>query len=251
MKIDTTTFDGYTILNLKGEFDTFYCPRFQEEVEEMVGRGVNLLILNMRLVKFINSTALGAVIKAHKRCKAEGGDLVISRPSPFVKDIVKKLGIDSLVPMFDDEEAATRHVIKALNARLLTADAPVDEEAVLVSFPDETRSKQLGGRNSVVGKMSNVDGERLQFTWSGAGYGISRDQAKQLFFKGGQLDLKFQVKLFKKGFFEVAAKVAEVVESGDDEVKVTANYTSIPDHDREALAQFASDMSFLKRQIPG
>ena len=41
--------------------------------ETLVERGVNHLILDLRLVKFINSTALGAVIKAHKRCRAEGG----------------------------------------------------------------------------------------------------------------------------------------------------------------------------------
>ena len=57
MKIDKTQFDDYAILTLKGEFDTFYCPSLMAEVDELIDRGVNHLILNMRLVKFINSTA--------------------------------------------------------------------------------------------------------------------------------------------------------------------------------------------------
>ena len=37
----------------------------------------------------------------------------------------------------------------------------------------------------------------------------------------------------------------------DDTVRVTVNYKKIADADREALQQFASDMAFLKTQLPG
>ena len=57
MKIDKSLHDDYATLTLKGEFDTFYCPALMEEVEDLVERGINHLILDMRLVKFINSTA--------------------------------------------------------------------------------------------------------------------------------------------------------------------------------------------------
>ncbi len=67
MKIDKSLYEDYAVLTLKGEFDTFYCPVLMEEVDSLVERGVNHLILNMRLVKFINSTALGAIIKAAKQ----------------------------------------------------------------------------------------------------------------------------------------------------------------------------------------
>jgi hypothetical protein len=58
MKIDKAVNDDYTVLTLKGEFDTFYCPALMQEVETLVERGVNHLVLDMRLVRFINSTAL-------------------------------------------------------------------------------------------------------------------------------------------------------------------------------------------------
>ena len=82
MKIDKSQHDDYATLTLKGEFDTFYCRDLLDAVEEQIERGVNHLILDMHLVKFINSTALGAVIKTHKRCRAEDGDLVVAQPSP-------------------------------------------------------------------------------------------------------------------------------------------------------------------------
>lgn len=250
MKIDKSLFDDYAILTLKGEFDTFYCPRFQEEVESLLEQGLSHVIVNMRMVKFINSTALGAIIKAHKRCKAEGGELLVSRPSSFVQKVVSSLGIDKLIKMYEDEDDAVKHIVKLLNSRELASDAPVDEEKLLITLPDETRAKQLGTR-TLVGRMSNVDGQRVQFVWSSTKHGLTTDQAKQIFYSGSELRLKFQVKLFKKGYFELGAKVTEVDDAGDGDVRVSARFLDVSKTDQEALSQFAADMEFLKRQLPG
>jgi anti-anti-sigma factor len=249
MKIDKSLHDDYAVLTLKGEFDTFYCPALQQEVETLVERGINHLVLDMRLVKFINSTALGAVIKAHKRCKAEGGELVVAQPSPFVRDIVKKVGIDKLIPMHESEQDAIKAIIKHLNQKELAGDAPVDHEKVLITFHDDTRNQMLGGKKPQVGAMANVDGHKVQFLWNGSKSGFSSEQAKTLFFVGSEVHLKFQVKMIKKSFFDVTGKVT-AVEATADGVRVTASYTKIQEADRAALGQFADDMAFLKRQLP-
>jgi hypothetical protein len=100
--------------------------------------------------------------------------------------------------------------------------------------------------------MANVDGHKVQFLWDGSKVGMSADQAKQLFFVGGDVHLKFQVKMIKKSFFEVDATSEAVEPAGDaGTVRVTAKFTKISQADREALSQFASDMAFLKTQLPG
>ena len=252
MKIDKSQQDDYATLTLKGEFDTFYCTPLLEEVEDLLERGVNHMILNMRLVKFINSTALGAVIKAHKRCRAEDGELVIAHPSPFVRDVMTKVGIDKLIDLHDDDASATKAIVKHLNKRELTGEAPVDQEKVLVTFRDDTRNQMLGGKKVLVCKIANVDGNKMQFLWSGAKAGFNADQSKTLFFEGGEMHLKFQVKMIKKSFFEFTAEGAGVEPAGDDEtVRVTSKYKKISDADREALGQIASDMAFFKTQLPG
>ena len=249
MKIDKSLHDDYAILTLKGEFDTFYCPALQQEVEDLIERGICHLLIDLRLVKFINSTALGAIIKAHKRCRAENGELVISQPSNFARDVVRKVGIDKLIPMFETEQEATKAIIKHLNQRELTGEAPVDQEKVMISFPDETRNKMLGGKRVLLGTMANVDGSRVQFLWSGAKQGIKTDQAQQLFFKDSEVNLKFQVKMIKKSFFELRGKVVGTETTGDG-VRVTVTFTDVHESDRAALTQFADDMAFLKRQLP-
>ena len=251
MKIDKSLHDDFATLTLKGEFDTFYCPALMQEVESLVERGVNLLILDMHLVKFINSTALGAVIKAHKRCRAEGGDLVIAQASPFVRDVMNKVGIDKLITLHANEAEATKAIIKHLNQRELAGDAPVDQEKVLITFGDDIRNKMIGGKKALVGQMANVDGGKATFLWNGKKAGISADQGKQLFFAGGEVNLKFQVKMIKKSFFDLVTTVEAVEAAGDGGLRVTAKFKKISDDDKEALAQFAADMAFLKRQLPG
>ncbi len=251
MKIDKSAFDDHAVLSLKGEFDTFHCPALQEEVEALVERGICHLILDLRLVKFINSTALGAIIKAHKRCRAEAGELVIAQPSSFVRDVIKKVGIDKLITVCDTEQDAQKAIVKHLNQRELAGNAPVDHEKVMVSFPDETRNKMLGTkRATLLGTMSNVDGGKAQFVWNGSKHGFSTDQAKTLFFKDGEVRLKFQVKMIKRSFFELAGKVTNVEIADEGGVRVTVQFTSVDPSDRDALSQFAEDMAFLKRQLP-
>ncbi|MCC7066478.1 MAG: STAS domain-containing protein [Planctomycetes bacterium] len=251
MKIDKTLNDDYAILTLKGEFDTFYCPALMQEVEDLLERGVNHLVVDMRLVKFINSTALGAVIKAHKRCRAESGELVIAQPSPFVRDVITKVGIDKLITMYDSEGDAVKAIIKHLNQKELAGDAPVDQEKVLITFTDEIRNKMIGGKKTLLGTMSNVDGHKVQFVWNGKKAGISADQAKQLFFAGSDVNLKFQVKMIKKSYFELVAVVDSAEPTTDGGVRISAKFTKISDSDRNALVQFADDMAYLKRQLPG
>lgn len=251
MKIDKTLNDDYAILTLKGEFDTFYCPALMKEVEDLIERGVNHLVIDMRLVKFINSTALGAVIKAHKRCRAEGGELVVAQPSPFVRDVITKVGIDKLITMHDSEGEAVKAIIKHLNQKELTGDAPVDQEKVLITFTDDIRNKMMGGKKTLLGTMSNVDGHKVQFVWNGKKAGISTDQAKQLFFVGSDVNLKFQVKMIKKSYFELIAVVDANEQTADGSVRITAKFTKVSDSDRSALTQFADDMAYLKRQLPG
>lgn len=251
MKIDKSLHDDYAVLTLKGEFETFYCPALMQEVDALVERGINHLVLDMRLVKFINSTALGAVIKAHKRCRAGGGDLVIAQPSPFVRDVVSKVGIDKLITMHNSEQEAVKFLIKHLNQRELAGDAPVDQEKVMITFDDDIRNKMIGGKKTLLGTISNVDGNKLQFLWTGAKAGVSVDQAKQLFFKGSEIHLKFQVKMIKKGFFEMVAVVDSAEPAGDAGVRIAAKFKKIADDDRKALTQFAEDMAFLKNQLPG
>ena len=106
MRITVKPRENFSILHLRGEFDTFYCVHLQKEIDSLVAAGVMRIALNLRRVTFINSIALGAIIKASKTLAGEGGKLVIARPSTFCRDIMEKVGLNRVVPIFDTDDEA-------------------------------------------------------------------------------------------------------------------------------------------------
>lgn len=248
MDTKTSLRDDYTILTLHGEFDGSFSPELQEKIEVLLEGETRFVILNMRLVSFISSTALGAIIKSSQLCEAHDGELIIAAPSPFVSDVLDTLGIDRIVPVFGDEDAAKKHVVQQLNAVELSSAAPVRVEKMLITFRDDDRKRQLGHRHGLLATMIRVNSERIQFVVDGSRQGIRGDQARQLLPEGSEIHLDFHVKLIKKGFFDVVARIEGVECADDDHFHVNARFTKIEPSEQTALAQFVEDMVIFKRQ---
>ena len=112
MKLEKHRYDDIIILKFTGEFDTFNLPGFSERIDKMISQGDNLMILDLHLLKFINSAALGYLIKTSKSVSDKGGELVMARPSKFVKKTLSTLGLDSVFKMYTTVEDAIQHFKK-------------------------------------------------------------------------------------------------------------------------------------------
>ena len=267
MQVTLEPRDNFTILHLRGEFDTFYCTLLQKEIDTLIASGVNRVALNLRLVKFINSTALGAIIKASKILAANGGKMVIARPSVFCKDIMEKVGLDRVVPMFDSDESAgealvTRSAMAApkgvddLDDDTTILFAPIDPKRIEHFIPEAARSGRpnpvhghaFGGSWRGVGRMSALDTEGLRFTWNGGNTGLTPFEMGQMLSLGTDLTVKFRLPLLQKGHCEAVVTVNEVEERPDG-VKMAASFSQIEPETLAAVKQYASDMAFLKKEL--
>jgi len=264
MHISVEPSENHAILHLRGEFDTYYCPMLQEEIDGVLKSGVHNVVLNMRMVKFINSTALGAIIKASKALGVEGGKLAISRPSPFCKDILEKVGLDRVVPVFDSDEAAVAAVTSAAAEAAAKDDAAVFEEdksSVLFAMQDTERLRHFvpsaKSKNPVhghafgdrwVGRMSSLDENGLGFTWNGGNTDLSPFDMGQMLAIGTGLKVKFRLPLLKRGYCEAGVEVTQVEERADG-VKIGCVFVEIDDDTREAIKQYSKDMAFLKEEL--
>ena len=98
MKIQRSALDqGVSLLTVSGDFDAFAANPFLEQVETIVQAGSIHLVVNLRLVLFINSTAIGCLIKSRKRLRGLGGDLVLSETSQRAKTSLESLGLGSVL----------------------------------------------------------------------------------------------------------------------------------------------------------
>ncbi len=268
MQITAEPREDFTILHLRGEFDTFYCGLLQEEIEGLEKAGVSRIALNLRLVKFINSTALGAVIKASRNLSGKGGKLVISRPSNFCRDIMEKVGLGRVVTIFDTDEAAGTALLEGV----VKTSAPEgndeldDDTTILFSPSDPDRIEHFvqagktveptnpvhghafGSKWRGVGRMSALDADGLRFTWNGGNTALSSFEMGQLLSLGTDLNVKFRLPLLQKGHCEAVVTISEVEERPDG-VKLAATFSEIEPETRTAVQQYAADMAFLKKEL--
>ncbi|NUP96968.1 MAG: STAS domain-containing protein [Planctomycetaceae bacterium] len=269
MHINVEHGPDFATLHLRGEFDSFYCPQLLQEVEALQKGGVTRLVLNLRLVKFINSTALGTIVKISKQLNSSGGKLVIARPSNFARDMITKVGINRLVPMFDTDEDAQAALAGAKKAAepAPAADLQEGESSVLFNPTDPKRIDHFVaevrrvkgivnpvhghafGSNWVGrGRMASLDEKGLHFTWNGGDTGLDVFAMGQFLAIGTEVRVKFRLPLFQSGFCEAIALVSEV-EERDGGVKIGATFSRIEDRTLAAVRQYSADLKFLKDEL--
>ena len=69
------------------------------------------MVVNLRLVRFIDSTGMASILEAARALQGAGGGIAISQPSDFCKEILLKLGLDQIVPIAASDEEAGRALI--------------------------------------------------------------------------------------------------------------------------------------------
>lgn len=265
MHITVEPGESHAILHLRGEFDTYYVPLLQEEIDALAKAGVFAVVLNLRLVKFINSTALGAILKHSKALTTKGGRLVVSRPSAFCRDILGKVGLDRVVPVFDTDEDAVASLRG--RAKPIAKGEPIgfeeDPSSVLFKLVDQARLRHFieaakaknplhnhafGENWAGVGRMSGLGEEGLSFTWNGGSTDLSAFDMGQMLSVGTALTVKFRLPLLQRGYCEAACEVS-LLEERPEGVKVGCSFTKIDDTTREAVRQYAKDLAFLKAEL--
>ncbi len=245
MRIEKTFVDDVAILELRGEFDTFECPRFSEEIDNLGSLGIHRVILNFRFLRFINSTALGAIVKAKRTVGSHSGELVIAQPSKFVANVLDTLGLSEIIPIFDNEEAALEHFSKETKSTVDVAG----ENVILFHFEQEEHTKAFG-RPFGVGKIEEIEENGLRFKVEKGEKEEEIDfDPKVLFAPGNVLSLKFRLPFYKKAYyFECNGKIKRT-QIGKPAVRVTMQFMDLSDEDSKSIEQFVADMRFLKDEI--
>jgi anti-anti-sigma factor len=225
VKVLKESVSGIVVLTLKGEFDSFVTTAFGGEITKVQEEGCSSIVLNMNQVRFINSTALGAMIKARKACRAAHGDLVVSQPSTAVIDAMESLGLDRLFTIYDDDELA----LSALEGGGGIDLEGESESAVMIHIPETTRPQ--------VGRLTRLDVDSLECR-------LNADPGKLV--PGRQVRLKFRLPLYRKEFFDLAARIERMERTPAGSV-LSMQLTKVEADDRAAIESFVADMSELRR----
>lgn len=229
MKVHEDIYGDTVVLTLKGEFDSFVTSPFSKVVKKVRDDGRNKLVLNMALVTFVNSTALGAMIRARKDCKSAGGDMMVSAPSAAVKDAMDSLGLDRLFGIYDDDEQAVAALGKSA-ALELSGDL---ESTVMISAPGQTKP--------VVGRMRTLERDGVECRVPA----VTSDMVR-----GREMRLKFRLPRYRKDWFDLKARIESVAEE-TGHAMLGLRFTDVSPQDLEDIERFLDDMDDLREAARG
>ena len=81
-------------------------PQLRECLQRVIAQGEPTIVLDLLGVTFLDSTALGVLVGALKRCREAGGDLHIVVADPRIMKIFEITGLTNVFTIVDSLHAA-------------------------------------------------------------------------------------------------------------------------------------------------
>lgn len=100
-RIEQRVTQGLPVLTVEGEIDVASAPQLRERLHVLIAEGNATVVLDLLGVSFLDSTALGVLVGALKRCRELGGELHVVVADPRIRKIFEITGLDKVFPMAD------------------------------------------------------------------------------------------------------------------------------------------------------
>jgi anti-anti-sigma factor len=274
MKVERKRWEDVTILSFVGEFDAFNLPTFSQKIDSLVEQGECKMVFNLRLLTFINSSALGYLLKVKKRCQELGGDLTLVSPSKFIKKTLLTLGLQEVFGIYETDEDGVLSFQRpqgAKKAKISGEESGKDEKltganAIMFQVVDEEGKSLYGssGRGSgpvqagqlgtthLVGHITNLTESTLEFRFDVPPAGpkhlvpIHQENFESAVHPGTRLHVKFrQPFAMKSYYFEITALVLGVSKGEGDNphrASVSIEFREMKPEDRQAIGDFVRDL---------
>ena len=105
--LETNDHGDLTVVSLKGEVDLYTAPSLKESVADLVSSGRSRIAVDLAGVEFMDSTGLGVLIGALKRCKEAGGSFGLVSPREPVIKVLSITGLDKVFSIHESVEQAS------------------------------------------------------------------------------------------------------------------------------------------------
>ncbi|MEU8180077.1 STAS domain-containing protein [Micromonospora sp. NPDC049044] len=100
-----------TVVEAAGDLDMSTTPELRDQLHQLVQNGVQVVVVDLTDVGFIDSSGLGALVVAYKDLQARGGSLALAGVRRTVRKVLSITSVDRVIDIFDtvdDAEEAAR-----------------------------------------------------------------------------------------------------------------------------------------------
>ena len=120
---------GVPVVTAPEEIDITTAPGLRSALQEAAAHGHATLVVDMTGTQFCDSSGLHALLAAHKRAQAEGGELLLVIAATPVLRIFAITGVDRIIPNFRSlDQALTQTSANGPRGRRRTGGAPGGSE---------------------------------------------------------------------------------------------------------------------------
>lgn len=98
------------ILYTRGYINNVGGEEIATQAYELMDGGVNVLLLNLRETKIVNSIGISILIEIIEKMMERGGKLGFCCLTPVIQKTFQIMGLAQYAPIFPDEAAATREL---------------------------------------------------------------------------------------------------------------------------------------------
>ena len=103
MDIETKTLDGIKLIKLKGRLSMGPpLDRFNSAMAELLGQNQFKIILDLEEVPTIDSSGIGMLVRYLASAKQSGGSVRLLKPSKFVFQTLKMVGLLNLFSTYEN-----------------------------------------------------------------------------------------------------------------------------------------------------
>lgn len=247
MDIEQKNAENVTVATLKGEFDAHNLQDVSDRLDDIVNKSQNV-VLNLKDLKFINSSALGYLIKTSKRMRELDGEIVLAEPSKFLQATIRTLGIDQIFKVFENDDDAVKHFAGGADEGTAQFEGvPVDEK--LLGSTDMFFCLKDEPDREAVGKILALWEDGPTFKYPSDPDRVKIDPDELMIGRG--LGIRFrQPFLDQERFFEMDAEIVMAMDLDDTEgaSKFRLKYTKIDPEDEKILKQFVADQDLLRSE---
>lgn len=106
-KYKTRTLEKAVILDVEGAIRLGESEQaLRDKVQELLDAGQRNIAINLAQVGFVDSSGIGAMVRAFTTVTRAGGKLLFFSPTKMMRQTLKMVRLDTVLSMYDDETAA-------------------------------------------------------------------------------------------------------------------------------------------------
>lgn len=96
--------DGGVLIGVRGELDLASSPGLEQELERQIQSGVELVIVDLRQLEFMDSTGLSVLVRAHQQAVEAGRRFVVIRGPQQVQRLLSLTGVADRLTLVDSPD---------------------------------------------------------------------------------------------------------------------------------------------------